>query len=154
MDAETRGWVELGALQLAAVVVAAHLYAGLAQLVRQLRYGFYGDPFPALLVLSSAAVISGIVYVGVGGRRRPIYALGIALMLVHFLGYWAYHQAGHLPALPWVDAEVRHHGMGPFQTLYAHLSNDPVALVSKLGELALAGVLGVLLRTEPREREP
>jgi len=154
MDAETRSWVELGALQLAAVVVAAHFYAGLVQLTKQLRYGFHGDPFPALLVLSSAAVIAGIVYVALGGRRGPVYALGIALMLVHFVGFWAYHQAGHLPAMPWIDAEAEHHGYGPFETLYLHLTTDPVALVSKLGELALAGVLGVLLREERRDPEP
>lgn len=145
MEAETRRWVELAALQLALVVVAAHLYAGLVDLVDRLRYGFHGDPFPLLLVLSSAAVIGGVAYVGLGGRREPVYALGIALMLVHFFGFWAYHQVGHLPAMPWVDAAAEPHGRGPVETLVLHLGEDPVALVAKLGELALAGVLGLLL---------
>ncbi|AGN01655.1 hypothetical protein L593_08550 [Salinarchaeum sp. Harcht-Bsk1] len=145
MHEETRSWVELLALQLAGLVVATHLYWGLDRFAEQLRYGVYVDPRPVLFVLSSAAIIAGAAYVALGGRRKPVYALGIALMLVYLFGYWGWHLMGHLPALPWVDDQSHPHpGWGPFETLYRHLAADHLALVSKLAEATLALVLGAL----------
>ena len=145
MNEETRSWVELLALQLAGLVVATHVYWGLDRFTEQLRYGVYVDPRPLLFVLSSAAIIAGIAYVALGGRRKPVYALGIVLMFVYVFGYWGWHLMGHLPALPWVDNQAHPHpGWGPVETLFRHLGEDDVALVSKLAELALAIVLGVL----------
>src|SRR6056297_375695 len=145
MNEETRSWVELLALQLAGLVVATHVYWGLDRFTEQLRYGVYVDPRPLLFVLSSAAIIAGVAYVALGGRRKPVYALGIALMLVYVFGYWGWHLMGHLPALPWVEDQAHPHpGWGPVETLYRHLADDSVALVSKLAETALAIVLGVL----------
>jgi|AntRauTorcE11898_2_1112593.scaffolds.fasta_scaffold16157_2 uncharacterized membrane protein YphA (DoxX/SURF4 family) len=145
MNEETRSWVELLALQLAGLVVATHVYWGLDRFTEQLRYGVYVDPRPFLFVLSSAAIIAGAAYVALGGRRKPVYALGILLMLVYIFGYWGWHLMGHLPALPWVDNQAHPHpGWGPVETLFRHLEHDDVALLSKLAEAALAIVLGVL----------
>ncbi|GAB3691039.1 hypothetical protein GCM10028857_28010 [Salinarchaeum chitinilyticum] len=145
MNAETRSWVELLALQLAGLVVATHVYWGLDRFTEQLRYSVYVDPRPFLFVLSSAAIIAGVAYVALGGRRKPVYLLGIALMVVYVLGYWGWHLMGHLPALPWVENQSHPHPeWGPFETLYRHLAEDALALVSKIAEVALAIVLAVL----------
>jgi hypothetical protein len=145
MNAETRSWVELLALQLAGLVVATHVYWGLDRFAEQLRYGVYVDPRPVLFVLSSAAIIAGVAYAALGGRREPVYALGIGLMLLYVFGYWGWHLMGHLPALPWVDSQSHPHpGWGPVETLVRHLASDSLALVSKLVEATLAIVLAVL----------
>jgi|GEM_PF-1413794 len=145
MNEETRRWVDLAALQLAGLVVAVHLAWGLDRLAGQLRHGVYVDPRPLAFVLSSMAVIAGVAYVALGGRRVPVYALGIALMLVYVFGYWAWHLVGHVPAMPWVETQTDPHpGWGPVETLVRHLAADPLALFSKVVELGLALVLGVL----------
>lgn len=154
MNAETRRWVELAALQLAGLVVAVHLYWGLGRFVERLRFGVFVDPRPVLFVVSSMAIIAGVAYVAVGGHRRPVYALGIALMLTYILGYWAWHLIGHVPAMPWVDSQPHPHpGWGPVETLVYHLAEDPLALFSKTVEALLAVVLGVLWDDERRRSE-
>lgn len=151
MNAENRRTVELLALQLAGLVVAIHLSWGLSRLAGQLRHGVYIDPRPGTFVLSAAAIIAGVAYVALGGRRRPVYLLGIALMLTYMLGYWAWHLIGHVPAMPWVETQTDPHPeWGPVETLVRHLAADPIALVSKLVEGALAIVLGVLYVEEGR----
>jgi len=145
MNEETRSWVELLALQLAGLVVATHVYWGLDRFTEQLRYGVYVDPRPLLFVVSSAAIIAGVAYVALGGRRTPVYVLGIVLMLVYIFGYWGWHLMGHLPALPWVENQPHPHPeWGPVETLFQHLGEDDLALVSKIVEAALAIVLAWL----------
>lgn len=146
MNRETRLWFEIGALQLAAVVVATHLYVGLPRLVRQPAYGTFTDPRPALFVLSATAIIAGAIYVVLGGRRVPTYALGILLLTGYVVGYVWWHLTGHVGGLPWVEAQpTRYHDVGAVETIVYHLRSDPVELVSKAAETALAIVLAVLL---------
>lgn len=96
--------------------------------------------------LSSIAIIIGVTMVGLDYRRRTIYALGIALVLVYILGYVAWHVSGHGGFLP--NRRPLYHGMAPLVALIAHPSTSPRAFVSKVADITILGVLVHLHRRE------
>lgn len=153
MTEETRRWLEIGALQLAVIVAATHLYWGLPRLLRQPGYSTTVDPRPLVFVLAALVIGAGAIYVALGGRRAPVYALGIALLATLVAGYVWWHLAGHEGALPWVEAQAHHthDDTGPVETIVDHLLHDRLELVSKAAETALAAVLAALLYAERRE---
>lgn len=104
------------------------------------------DPRPVLFVLSGFALITGVKLVILGLPRRPIYALGISLMLTYLVGYFAWHLTGHGGFLP--GREPLYHGLHPVEAVIAHLAEYPLARVAKLAELALLLVLVALYRRE------
>lgn len=100
------------------------------------------DPRPAAFVLSAVALLVGVKLVLLGVARRPIYLLGVALLVAHLGGYVLWHATGHGGFLPW--REVRAHDAGALALVASHLAGDGWALVAKFAEAALLSVLVVL----------
>lgn len=156
--------LRLFGLQLVLVVAATHLYWGLPKLVLYLRAGLIPDPRPPLFVVSSLVLLSGLVALYHGAPKRPIYVLGLLLVVGYLFGYVSWHLGDHGGFLPWIEGYGHFHG-NPLSTVQAHLIGDPVGctrasdgpactpgspleLLSKTAEALLAGILGYLLYTD------
>ena len=107
---------------------------------------FLAHPRPVAFVLSAVAIVVGVYLCIFGVARRPIYALGIALMLAYVVGYFAWHFTGHGGFLP--GREPYYHGMGPLETVVAHLRGDRWAATAVAAELLLAAILAALYRRD------
>lgn len=132
---------------LTVAVAGVHLYWALPVLSLQLRVGMVHDPRPIAFILASFAMIFGLLLAVQGFDRRPLYVGGMVLMVVFIVGYASWHtvleHGGFWPGRP------AHGHDAPFhEVMITHLRADPVALFSKLTELALLAVLGVLYAQE------
>lgn len=105
-----------------------------------------GDPRPLLFVLSALAIVVGVLLVLWDFPEKPIYVLGIILMLTYIVGYFAWHLSGHGGFLP--GREPLYHGLSPIEAVIAHLREYPIARWSKIAESLLLVVLMVLYRRE------
>ncbi|XVH31277.1 hypothetical protein ACNS7O_12905 [Haloferacaceae archaeon DSL9] len=133
---------------LALAVAAIHIYWGFPRLVLQLQVMMVPDPRPTVFVATGIAIVLGIARVLDGSNPKPIYLLGIGLMLAYLLGYVAWHTVlGHGGFWPW-GPEHHAHGGPALAVVAEHLRADFLALVSKVLELALLVVLAVLYRFE------
>jgi len=138
---------------LAYVVAAIHLFHPRRGFPRLVQFASSGnidlialDPRPLLFVLSGVAILVAVKLVLVGYPRRPVYAAGMALMATYVVGYFAWHLSGHGGFLP--GRRPLYHGIGPVEAVVSHLRSYPLARVSKVAEIALFVVLGVLYRRE------
>lgn len=141
---------------LAYVVAGIHLFhprRGFPRLVTVLGTGdaslLLSDPRPLAFVLSGFAILAGVSVVHLGVRRRPVYALGIGLVSLYLVGYFAWHLSGHGGFLP--GRAPHFHGVSPVEAVVGHLVEYPLARAAKLAELALLAVLVVLYRRETGE---
>jgi len=131
------------------VVAGVHLYWGIPRFTNYASIGSMPDPRPLAFVLSGHAIMIAITLVvaGVLDARRT-YLPGMGLVLVHILGYVAWHtvfdhRIGHTPG----TTSHSHAGTQIWSvpgTVLDHLLNSPLALLSKTTELALLVLLGVL----------
>lgn len=137
---------------LAVVVAGTHLYWALPEMARQLHYGQVPDPRPAAFLLATAAMLVGIMLVIQGFDPVPIYVGGIVLMVVFIAGYAAWHTVLDHGAF-WPGRHSHSHDADPVWVILTHLRHDYVALISKIAEVALAGVLGVLVVRERSEAD-
>jgi hypothetical protein len=138
---------------LAYVVAGVHLThpkLGLPRLVLFMQadslHLLASHPRPLVFVASGFAIIIGVPLAATNHYRKPIYVLGIVLMLAYILGYLSWHFSGHGGFLP--NREPLFHGMAPLEALTSHFVSDLRARISKLSELALLLVLIVLYRRE------
>lgn len=143
----------LGAV-LAIVVAGVHLLhpdLGAPRLLIYLQVGTLFDPRPLIFTVAAFLIVFGIVLVYHGLFVRQIYLLGIVLMVILLIGYVAWHtvldHGGFWPHLP----AHGHHDTGFFETVWIHLRGDTIAMVSKVHELALLGVLILLYVTDRPE---
>ena len=144
----TRAGLRYAAGALAAAVAAIHIYWGFPRLVLQLQIGAVPDPRPAVFVLSGAAIFVGIAQILDGRDPKPIDLAGIGLMVAYIAGYVAWHTVlGHGAFWPWGPEPITHE-MPAYAVVVDHLLADPLALVSKLLEVSLAGLLTVLYRQD------
>lgn len=104
------------------------------------------DPRPLLFVLSGIAVLLGIHLVLLGFPRKPMYALGMLLMAVYFIGYFGWHLTGHGGYLP--SREPLYHGLHPAEAVVVHLKESTWARWAKVVEAILFTVLAILLYRE------
>lgn len=104
-------------------------------------------PRPLTFTASGIAIIVAVMLVWFGAPRKPIYALGMALMVTFIVGYFAWHFTGHGGFLPGRGA-YGHGELGPLENVIAHLASDAWARASKLAETALLIVLAVLYYRE------
>lgn len=121
------------------------LILGLDDPMRHLLY----DPRPLLFVLSGIAIIVGINLVLVGVPRKPIYLLGMLLMVTYFGGYFAWHLTGHGGFLP--SRDPLYHGLQPIEAVTAHLREYAWARWTKVAEAILFAILVVLYYRERRD---
>ncbi len=104
------------------------------------------DPRPAAFVLSGLAIIIGVKLVLLGFSRKPIYALGMALIATYFVGYFVWHLTGHGGILP--GREPLYHGLHPVASVISHLQEYPIARASKIAEAMLFAILAFLYYNE------
>jgi hypothetical protein len=132
------------------LVAALHLFHpshGLGQLLLVLSVDpelLLADPRPALFVLSGIALVLGVPAVLSGWRKKPIYALGIALMATYIVGYFAWHLTGHGGFLP--GREPLYHGLQPHEAVVTHITGDLWAAAAVVFEALLADLLAILYR--------
>ncbi len=134
---------------LAVAVASLHLFHPTHGLVRLLEYARYlvaPDPRPFAFTLSGIALLVGVGLGAADRYRRPLYALGIGLMLTFLLGYAGWHTVfDHGTFWPTIEP-TGHTETNPLASISAHLFNDGYALLSKLLELGLLVALAVCYR--------
>lgn len=144
-----RSWTtqfEQTVIALALLTAGIHLYWGIPRFTNYVAVGVMPDPRPVLFVLSGHAILGGLTLVLLGVvDKRWTYLPGMALMLAHIIGYAAWHTVlshgvaysaettSHVHDVPHTDAMVT--------IVFEHLVNSPLALVSKLAELAVLSLL-------------
>jgi hypothetical protein len=136
---------------LTVAVASLHLFHPTHGLVRLLAYAQYlvaPDPRPFAFTLSGVALLVGVGVAATGRYRKPLYALGIVLMLTYLLGYAGWHTVlDHGTFWPAIEA-TGHSDTTPLASISSHLFNDGYALLSKLLELTLLGALAICYRRE------
>lgn len=140
------------AAALAYIVAALHLFHpnhGFVRLVKILTVQpelLITSPRPLAFVLSGIAILIGVMLPLLGAKRRPIYLLGMVLMVTHIAGYFAWHLSGHGGFLP--VRKPLYHGLQPHEAVIQHLTTDSWAAASIVSEVLLLGLLAVLSRRE------
>ena len=133
---------------LALVVAGVHLYWGIPRFVAYASVGVMPDPRPAAFVLSGHAILLAVTLVAAGVLdARRTYVPGVALMVVHVASYAAWHTvfAHGVPGAEAVGVEHGHLHVGnAVVVVLQHVVNSPLALVSKLAELAVVVLLAWL----------
>lgn len=133
---------------LALLVAGLHLFHpqhGLERLVRLVSADpalLINHPRPLAFVLSAIAIVTGMYLVLFGFLKKPIYVLGILLMMTYVVGYFAWHLSGHGGFLP--GREPHYHGATPHEAVTNHLRGDRWALIAVVSETLLASILAVL----------
>lgn len=121
-----------------------HPQLGFQRLILHFELGTLFDPRPLVFTLAAIAIAIGIIFVYNDFLVRPIYVLGILLMLIFIIGYGAWHtvldHGGFWPHIP----AHGHPDQGFIEIIGNHLQADRWALTSKVAELALLVVLVVL----------
>lgn len=138
-----------GALAFAiAALHALHPDWGIRGLVVYANVGALPDPRPLFFVVSGIVIIGGVLAVLLGAPRKSIYLGGMILMVLYIVGYFGWHMVGHGAWWPWGGEGFAS------DSLYAiifgpnHLRGSLDELISKLLELALLIVLGLLYYRE------
>lgn len=138
---------------IALLVAALHLFHsqhGLQRLVILLSVDpalLISHPRPIAFTLSAAAIVIGIYLVVFDVLKKPVYILGMLLMLTYIIGYFAWHYTGHGGFLP--GREPHYHGdVTPLETVISHMRGDAWARASKFFESVLLILLAVLYRQE------
>lgn len=142
----------LGIAGLLALLIAwihlLHPRLGLPRLLLYIELGTLYDPRPPLFVASAIVIFLGIVTWFYTDRRNVLYAGGIVLVIVYTPGYVAWHTVlEHGAFWPHIEAHA-HHETGTLETVFNHLRNDPLALLSKTAELGLGILLAGLFFRE------
>lgn len=144
MDDTSTTYLRIVAIQLALVVAAIHVFRGLPDLLVYLNAGTMPDPRPAIFVVSSVALLLATLGLLAPVPQRPLYAFILLVSVAYALGYVQWHIGGHGSVIPGFQG-YGEHTAHPVETVVSHLLDDPLALVSMIAELLLAGVLGILL---------
>lgn len=155
--ARNTAYLEPAAGLLALVVAAVHLYWGIPRFVAYASVGTMPDPRPLAFVLSGHAILGVITLVVLGAvDARRTYLPGMALMLAHLVGYAAWHTVlahGATATAGATDSAHGHVHLGNAAPIVLeHLANSPLALVSKLTELTVLLLLGVVYVGTVRDR--
>lgn len=149
MDDDARRKVGLLGANLAFIVAGLHLLMGLRYWVLYATGGNFVPPDVRvpMWTASAVAIFAGMSAIYAGAPRRPIYALGAALMAVYVLGYFSWHLGGHGEFYLGLGQPYLHGAdLGTF--LLDHLFAGPLEFASILLETALFVVLVVLFFDE------
>lgn len=136
---------------LAYIVAGIHLFhpkLGFPRLVLLLATGnaqlLVTDPRPLVFTVTALAIVAGITLAIFDADRAWMYPLGMTVVAAYFVGYFAWHLSGHGGFLP--GRQPLHHGVNVVDAIISHVNVSLTAAVSKVAELALLVVLGVLYR--------
>lgn len=137
---------------LALVVAGLHIFHpqyGLQRLARLISSDpglLINHPRPAAFILSAVAIVIGVYLVLFEILKKPIYILGILLMVTYVVGYFAWHLSGHGGFLP--GRPPHYHGLEPHEAVISHLRSDSWAVAALVSETLLAVILAILYRRE------
>ena len=140
------GSLEAVAASLVLVTAGIHLWWGIPRFTNYASVGVMPDPRPLLFVLSGHAILIGVSLVALGViEPRWTYLPGIGLMLVHIVGYVGWHTVYRhgIEASTHHETAVNHVDDLPL-VIADHLLNAPIALASKLAEVAVIVALAAL----------
>lgn len=141
---ETRDVLRFVGVVAALVAAVLHLAWGAPRLVVYLGSGQLPDPRPLLFVLSALAVGAAALALYWGAPERPLFGFLVAVMAAYFLGYVAWHLAGH-PIMGPGGVTTHHHPDGPVATVLSHLANSGFAQVTIFFEVVAVAALAPLL---------
>lgn len=141
---ETRDALRIAGVWTALVAAGLHLVWGAPRLVVYLGAGRLPDPRPLLFVLSALAVGAAALALYWGAPERPLFGFLVAVMVAYFLGYVAWHLAGH-PIVGPGGITTHHHPDGPVAVLLAHLANSGFAQATVALEAVAVAALAALL---------
>lgn len=150
MDENVDAALRLGALQLALVTAAIHLWLGWKRWAVYILAGTpFVDPLQVLFVLSALGVFVGVAMAARGVRLDYVYVLGIALMLSYLVGWLLLggDRTGSSLLAPAWETAGHAHGSA-LVTLIEHLFEDWLLAVSKVVEATCLVILVVLLYGE------
>ncbi len=156
LDSSQRTRVELLAGGIALGVAAIHLYWGIPRFTAQATVGSYTDPRPLAFVLSGHAIVLAITLVLLGViEPSRLYLFGLTLMIIHLVGYGAWHTVLSHGGV--VDPTATSHSHVHESTSHMlseivwnltivleHVVNSPLAFLSKSLELTELCLLGYL----------
>lgn len=154
MDENVDAALRFGALQLALVTAAIHLWVGWQRLFAYIQAGTpLVDPLQVLFVLSALGILAGVGLAARGLRRDYVYAGGVGIMLCYLVGWLLLggHRTGGAWLAPAWETVGHSHGT-VLGTLVDHLFSNVLLAVSKVVEATCLCILLVLWRAE-RERE-
>jgi len=154
MDENVDAALRFGALQLALVTAAIHLWVGWQRLFAYIQAGTpFIDPLQILFVLSALGVLAGIALAARGLRWDYVYAGGVGIMLSYLVGWLLLggHRTGGAWLAPAWETVGHSHG-GALGTLVEHLFSNVLLAASKVVEATCLAILLVLLYAE-RGRE-
>lgn len=143
---ESASWrAHLLGANLAFIVAGLHLLMGLRYWVLYAMGGVYIPPDPrvTLWTISAIAIFAGMIALYVGAPKRPIYGLGVGMMLAYVLGYFSWHLGGH--GRFYLGGTPDLHGVPLSAYLLDHLLAGPLETTSIVLEVALLVLLVVLL---------
>jgi hypothetical protein len=146
---EDASWrVRLVGANLAFIVAGIHLLMGLRYWTLYARGGNYIPPDPriSLWTISALAIFAGMVALYLGAPKRPIYGLGIGVMVAYVVGYFSWHLGGH--GKFYLGGTPDLHGVSLSTYLLDHLFAGPIETVSIVLEVALLVLLVALLFTD------
>lgn len=136
-----------------AIVVAGihvlHPSLGGPALLVYINHGTLVDPRPLAFVLIGFLLVFGVMLGYQGFEGKWLYLGGIVLTSAIIVGYPAWHTILEHGAF-WPHLEPHYHPGNPVRTVIQHLIDDPIALLSKLVELFLLGLLVALFRISRR----
>lgn len=151
VTADPRDELRIVAGVLAVLVALLHLFhpqLGAPRLVTFLELGQLYHPLPPVFTATAVLIVFGIVLVYRGITVRWVYLGGIVLMLGLVVGYGVWHTFLDHGAF-WPSSGGRTHtDRNPLVLLLLHLRTDTLGAISKILELLLAAVLGMLYLLE------
>jgi len=155
MDENVDAALRFGALQLALVTAAIHLWVGWQRWFAYLQAGTpLIDPLQPLFVLSSVGVLVGVALAARGLRRDYVYAIGVVLMLCYLVGWLLLggHRTGPALFAPAWETVGHSHGSA-LGTLVEHLFSNWLLAASKVVEATCLAILLVLLYDERKHEQ-
>ncbi len=150
VTADPRRELRLVAGVLAAIVALLHLFhprLGAPRLVTLLELGELYHPLPPVFTAIAVLIVFGMLLVYQGVLVRWVYLGGLLLMVGLIVGYGVWHTYLDHGAF-WYGGGYGHTEGNPVLLLVRHLQTDTLGAVSKVMELLLGAVLGMLLLLE------
>lgn len=135
---------------LTAFVAGIHLFHpqyGIRRFLVHLQIGQLLDPRPLLFTFSALALLVGIGLASSGLHLRYLYLGGIAIVGTYFAGFFIWHTLLDHGAF-WPHIRPHGHTESVAEFVSVHLISEPDALISKVAELLLLVVLGLLYRID------
>jgi hypothetical protein len=132
---------------LCVMVAGIHLYWGIPRFLLYTSIGTMPDPRPLAFVLSGHAILIAVTLTAAGVlEARRLYLPGIGLMILHIVGYAAWHTVLSHGVSGTAHTHATSTLLGQLQIVIEHLLHSPLPLISKVAELAVLVLLLGLAR--------